>query len=204
MQDSRSLRAETTLVQTMQRLIENKKVQIILALVLVLLAIRLYFPAAPTTPDAQLVDAGENAKTGQSVSTIAAIQQYQASLEKQLGIVLSEIKGAGKVTVMLTLASTNDILAATNLVETTRTSEEKDSTGTSKVTVEESHSSQPVIARISGGDTIVKLKEILPEVSGVVVIATGANDARLQATLSQAVQTILSLPAHRVRVFPGN
>jgi len=59
MQEGKSLRADTTLDQTLQRLIENKKIQLVAALVLMLLAIRLYFPAG-ATPDAHLVDAPAN------------------------------------------------------------------------------------------------------------------------------------------------
>lgn len=202
MQDGRTLKADNTLVQTLQRLIENKKVQLILALIMVLLAIRLYFPAS-TVPDAQLVNANSPSNT-QANAAIMAVQQYQSSLEKQLQSVLGSIKGAGQVTVMLTLASSNDVEIASNTQATSRTTEEKDASGMSKLTTEETHSSQPVMARNTSGDSVVKLKELTPEISGVVVIASGANDPKMQASLTYAVQTILSLPAHRVRVFPGN
>ena len=202
MQEGRTLKADNTLVQTVQRLIENKKVQLILALILVLLAIRLYFPAT-TQPDAELVKASTSGGVQQTSAAIAAMQQYQGSLERQLESVLGQIKGAGQVTVMLTLASSNDVEVASNIQQTSRTTEEKDPSGTSKVTKEENLSSHPVMARNTSGDTVVKLKELTPEISGVVVIASGANDPKMQASLTQAVQTILSLPAHRVRVFPG-
>ena len=202
MQEGRALKADNTLVQTVQRLIENKKVQLILALILVLLAIRLYFPAAAPGPDAELVRASASSST-QTNAAIQAMQTYQGSLEKQLESVLGQIKGAGQVSVMLTLASSNDVEVASNTQATSRTTEEKDPSGTSKLTTEETHSSQPVMARNTSGDSVVKLKELTPEISGVVVIASGASDPKMQASLTQAVQTILSLPAHRVRVFPG-
>ncbi|MDP3488318.1 MAG: hypothetical protein Q8S19_10395 [Bacillota bacterium] len=202
MQDGRTLKADNTLVQTVQRLIENKKAQLILALILVLLAIRLYFPATAPAPDAQLVKASASGNA-QTNAAIQAMQTYQGSLEKQLESVLGQIKGAGQVTVMLTLASSNDVEVASNTQKTSRTTEEKDLSGTSKLTKEETHSSQPVMARNTSGDSVVKLKELTPEISGVVVIASGASDPKMQASLTQAVRTILSLPAHRVRVFPG-
>lgn len=202
MQEGKSRGAESTLVQTVQRLIENKKVQLVVALILVLLAIRLYFPAE-SAPDAHLVNAS-NQSAAQNTAAILAIQQYQNSLEKQLEAVLTQIKGAGKITVMLTLASSNDVELANNMQQTSRLTEEKDTTGTTKVTKEETYSSQPVMSRNTSGETVTKLKEITPEISGVVVVSSGANDVKVQAALTQAVQTILSLPAHRVRVFQGN
>lgn len=201
MQEGRTIKADNTLTQTVQRLIENKKVQLVLALILVLLAIRLYFPAT-APPDAQLVQGSASGNT-QTHAAIVAMQQYQDSLEGQLESVLGQIKGAGQVTVMLTLASSNDVEVASNTQDTSRTTEETDPSGTTKVSIEETHSSQPVMARNTGGDSVVKLKELTPQISGVVVIASGANDPKMQASLTQAVQTILSLPAHRVRVFPG-
>ncbi|KAF0197414.1 MAG: stage III sporulation protein AG [Bacillota bacterium] len=201
MQEGRTLKADNTLIQTLQRLIENKKAQLILALILVLLAIRLYFPAT-APPDAQLVKASVSGNT-QPNAAIVARQQYQESLEGQLESVLGQIKGAGQVTVMLTLASSNDVEIASSTQQTSRTTEDKDPSGASKVSQEETLSSQPVMARNTSGDSVVKLKELTPEIRGVVVVASGANDPKMQASLTQAVQTILSLPAHRVRVFPG-
>jgi len=200
MPEGRTQKAENTLIQSVQRLVENKKVQLVLALVLVLLAIRLYFPTT-APPDAQLVQAP--ATGTQSNAAITSMQQYQDSLQKQLESVLGQIKGAGQVTVMLSLASTSDIELAANTQVSSHTTEEKDAAGMSKTTTEETHSSQPVMARTTGGDSVVKLKELTPKISGVAVIASGANDAKIQAALTHAVQTILSLPAHRVRVFPG-
>jgi len=201
MQEGKTLKSDSTVVQTLQRLIENKKVQLVAALILMLLAIRLYFPAQGT-PDAQLVS-GNTATTSQT-TTALSILEYQESLSKELESLLSQIQGAGKVNVMLTLASSNDVHVAVNMQQTSRTTEEKDTTGVTKVTKEETHSSQPVMSRNTSGDSVVKLKELMPQISGVVVVASGAKDSRIQASLASAVQTILSLPAHRVRVFPGN
>lgn len=193
--------AESTLTQTLQKLMESKKVQMLLALVLVLVAIRLYFPPE-AAPDAALV----NSKTAAQPTVthaLTAVTQYQNSLEKQLEAHLSKIAGAGQVSVMLTLASTNDAQIAINTQHTSRNTEEKDGAGTTKVTSEQTYSSQPVMARGTGGDGVVKLKENMPQINGIVVIATGAKDPRVEQLLTHAAQTILSLPAHRVRVFPG-
>ena len=47
---------DSTVVQTLRRLLENRKTQVLLALVLLLVAIRLYLPALSSpVPDASLV-----------------------------------------------------------------------------------------------------------------------------------------------------
>lgn len=193
--------AESTLVQTMHRLLENKKVQMLLALVLVLVSIRLYFPT-DAAPDAALVNSNTTNQP-QATSALTAITQYQNSLEKQLEAHLTKIAGAGQVSVMLTLASTSDAHIALNTQKTSRHTEEKNGTGTTMTTAEQTYSSQPVMTRGQGLDGVVKLKENMPEVNGVVVVATGAKDPRIEQLLTRAAQTILSLPAHKVRVFPG-
>jgi stage III sporulation protein AG len=43
----------------------------------------------------------------------------------------------------------------------------------------------------------------LPPLAGVVVVASGANDSRVKALLSQAVQVLYGVPAHRVIVLTG-
>lgn len=194
---------ESTIVQTLKRLMENRRAQVLMALVFFLIAIRLYLPAVSgPVPDAALVSGVT--VPGTSENSLAALLQYQNTLEKQLGDTLQQISGAGKVTVMLTLAATNDVNIAQNIQETKRSTEEKDASGGTKVTTEQVMSAQPVMARGAAAyEGIIRLKETTPAINGVIVVATGADYPLVRAELSKAVQTILSLPAHRVSIFSG-
>ena len=194
---------DSTVTQTLKRMLENRKTQVIFALVLLLIAIRLYLPASSgPVPDASLVSGVTSSSTLEN--SLTAMLHFQNTLEKQLGETLQQISGAGEITVMLSLATSNDASIAQNIQETQRSTEEKDASGGTKVTTEQVLSSQPVMARsATSNEGIIRLKETAPQINGVVIIATGASNPVIRAALSQAVQTILSLPAHRVSIFPG-
>jgi stage III sporulation protein AG len=197
--------SDSTITQTLKRLFENRKSQILIAIIILLLASRLYLPytgmRAPL-PQGELVS-GQAAQKG--VSGLSEVLEYQNLLERQLSETLQSISGAGKVVVMLTLSSTSSVNIANNVQEVTRSSTENSSGGlTTKVTSEKTYSAQPVMLRVgSSVEEVIKLEERTPNINGVVVTATGATNPAVRAALSQAVQTILSLPAHRVNVFPG-
>jgi len=188
---------ETTLTATMHKLMASKKAQIVLAVILLLLGIRMFIP--------QTVEP-EHAGSGpiQSIqSELSATQQYQHSLERQLGAILSQVSGAGQVSVMLTLANTPEVRLAANVRRTARITEEREGGNVTSIQRDETESHEPVMSRVAGVDNVVITTEIMPSINGVLVIATGAVEPHIREALFLATQTILSLPAHKVQVLPG-
>lgn len=181
-----------TVVNTLQKLLENKKVQLLLALALVLLAFRLHAAPQPK-PDTTLVHAARETPAA-TEAVFGSALEYRKSLEAQLALHLSHIAGAGQVTVMLTLTDGGKAEFATDREETRR--------GTD-TTTEETLSQQTVLLQGGGRESGLKLRETMPKVQGVVVIASGASTAKVREMLTEAAVTILALPPHRVTVLPG-
>ena len=48
------------------------------------------------------------------------------------------------------------------------------------------------------------IKEINPEIKGVIIVAEGAKDSKVKLKISRAVQTVLDIPAYRVTVYERN
>ncbi len=113
-------------------------------------------------------------------------------LEKRLEDILSDIEGAGEVSVMISYDSTSEKELA---YETSASRSSKDSS--SGVTSEESEDKSAVMT--DGSPTV--LKERYPAVRGVIVTAEGAGDPAVKASLSQGVAAVLDVPAHRVCVY---
>lgn len=112
--------------------------------------------------------------------------------------ILTQISGAGKVQVSITLASDGSKAYATNTRQEKRTVEEKDAKGALKTTVEENTSNDLSVS--SGNPLLLETKG--PEVIGVLVVADGARDAAVREKLMQATATLLDVPLHKVRVMP--
>lgn len=129
--------------------------------------------------------------------SLAAMEHALAS---ELGEILSQVAGAGKVIVSVSLESGPEQNYAHNTTDDKSTVEEKDSGGGTRVTTGLNNKTEVVFAQ-NGGSPIV-IKETAPVIKGVLVIAEGASDGETKAKLSRAVQTVLNLPAHRVVVLP--
>lgn len=123
---------------------------------------------------------------------------YSTVLEKKLEEILSQLKGVGKVNVMITLEETTEIVPAFNTTKNNETTKETDSQGGTREIVREDMTIQVVTG--DEGSPIV-LKEIKPTIKGVIVIAEGAEDLSVKEMLYEAVKTVLGIPGNRVEVY---
>lgn len=125
-------------------------------------------------------------------------------IERRLKRILEEIKGAGQVEVMLTFEMGTEIVPALNRVESKDVTEEKDANGGTRILSSENITTNTVISSDGKGNQPLVLKEIKPQVKGVIVVAEGADQVEVKAKLYEAVKTVLQIPGHRVEVYPKN
>lgn len=130
-------------------------------------------------------------------------QSYQEELEQRLATTLSQIRGAGQVLVQLSLEGGNRVVYATNQQEELRHIEEQAPAGTVRVNEEKRTEAQLVMARDGNTELPIVVDETLPTIQGVLVIADGASSPLIKEELSHAVQVLLGLPAHKVKVLEG-
>jgi len=131
------------------------------------------------------------------------IPSDQAALARELEQIIGRIEGAGQVQVSISYQSGPRQQVAENTSQTTRRTEEKEPGGTVRVTTEEQKTVQAVMARPAAGEQPVVLQQEAPQIAGVLVVATGAQDPYVRERVSRAVQTLLGLPPHRVQVCPS-
>ncbi|HLR34348.1 MAG TPA: sporulation stage III protein AG [Tissierellales bacterium] len=129
-------------------------------------------------------------------------EDYAEMLEKKLEYILGQISNVGEVNVMITLEDTAEKVPATNTTKNQETSNEEDSQGGSREVLREDSTSQVVTK--GGEGTLIVLKEIKPEVKGVIVVADGAEDLQVQEKLYHAVKTVLDIPGNKVEIYSSN
>ena len=122
--------------------------------------------------------------------------------EQRLKEILSAIKGAGQVEVMITYSSGKEIIPAMNTVESTTTTEEEDNDGGTRNINQTDINSQPSTFNDSEGSKPIILKEVEPEIKGIIIISEGAEDIRVKMELMRAVQVALGVKPNQVEVFP--
>lgn len=126
---------------------------------------------------------------------------YSTLLENKLENILTQLKGVGKVRVMITLEDTAEVVPAFNTTKNNETTKENDSQGGTREIVREDMTIQVVTNE--KGEPIV-LKEIRPTIKGVIVIAEGAENLEVKEMLYEAVKTALGVPGNRVEVYSSN
>ncbi|MGE5679094.1 MAG: stage III sporulation protein AG [Pseudomonadota bacterium] len=135
----------------------------------------------------------------------ASEPDYVRNLENELSSILGKIQGAGRVSVMITLESGKEIVPAKDESISDKVTNEKDTSGGTRITDEKTTDDEVVFAAAQGGNSKpLIIKEINPEVKGVIVVAEGAKDSKIKLKISQAVQTVLDIPAYRVTVYERN
>ena len=72
---------------------------------------------------------------------------YESKLEVQLSELLSQVKGVGNVSVMITLEDETLIEPAFNTIDTEKTSEEKDNEGGVRTVIEKQTNNQVVLIK---------------------------------------------------------
>ena len=120
---------------------------------------------------------------------ITEISENILSIEDQLSQILSCVEGAGKVQVMLSIASGEETLYQT---DDSHSSNAEHTTGNSNtVTVNNSDRSETGLIR-----------QINPPVySGAIVVCQGADDARVRFAVAEAVANITGLGTDKISVL---
>ncbi|NLF34973.1 MAG: stage III sporulation protein AG [Clostridiales bacterium] len=105
------------------------------------------------------------------------------AMEKRMADALSEIDGAGRVTVILTIKSGNRKV----LAEDTR----------------ENESSAVVVSRGSGYQEAVTVQEFYPEFQGALVVCPGGGDPAVRLKLAEAVSALTGLGSNKISICKG-
>lgn len=122
--------------------------------------------------------------------------------ERKVESILSQIKGAGKVSVMITYVSGKEAVIAYDQKSNENDTQEKDSGGGARnVRQNQQESSVAYEEEQGGGKKPIVVKELQPAARGVVIVAEGAADEQVKERLCRAVQALLDVPLHRIQVF---
>lgn len=128
----------------------------------------------------ELLPGSGTQKTAASAVPAAAVSQYQTQLEQQLEELISQLQGAGKTTVMVTLTTGEETVYAVD-------------TQTGDMQQQETH------VLLQDGSALAETT-YLPQVCGVAVLCEGGGDVRVAARITELLHSLLDLPANRICV----
>lgn len=142
------------------------------------------------------VPTGGTIKEPTATSPATSTQQSSAA---ELALVLSQIAGAGRVDVYITMENgpQQEIAEETSVERTLGTGSANDDV----ITTRETRRPVTISDDAARTERPILLQQREPQVRGVVVVADGAADVEIRRRLTQAVETALGVSAHRVSVY---
>lgn len=127
--------------------------------------------------------------------------QYIKEMEAKAESLLSGVNGAGQVKVMITLRASSEQVVEKDMPVTRSQTSEQDSQGGSRMVSEFATEDATVYRKGNGYEEPYVVKTLSPSVEGVVVVAEGAGNGEVSKNLSEAVQILFGVEAHRVKVL---
>ena len=182
-------------VKDVKNLSPSKKVRYIGIFVIIAIILAIYFSTFTKESDEQNGSSASDQSTNVSTSML-----QDDDLAVKMEQTIEHISGVKDANVLITYESSKELVPAFQTGTTTDTTQES-SEGESKTTRSEDIQSE--IATVDGefGQNALILKEIEPEIKGVVVVAQGAEDIGVKMNIIQAVTTLLDIPQNKVEVF---
>lgn len=137
-------------------------------------------------------DSKASATAAKAASVDFSLEEFQNRLES----VLSQIDGAGKVAVTLTIKTGEERIVAVDQQVSRNTYDES---GVKRTESEEKHSTV-VMSSGGGGQEVVVLKSIYPTFQGALIVCEGGDSASVRLKISEAVSALTGLGADKISV----
>ncbi len=186
---------------------ENKKQKYVLAIALIaILFILLGNLLSPKNElDTELnqeTDAKVQEDDIEEVSLIKNVNEIEASYEKDLQVMLNQIKGVSEVEVMVNVDSTNVNVYEKDLIMGNQSTDETDKNGGMRNVEDETKETKLVYVRQGDQEVPVLVQTKKPDVRGVFIIAKGADNATVKKWIVESVSKVLDVPTYRISVMP--
>ena len=179
---------------------ENMAIMALLGILLMVIAI----PVKKTETQKDQTAAPENKSTASGTQETEEEDNtggYAGELEERLESLLASMEGVGNVKVMVILDSSREQVVEKDIPSTMDTTKETDSTGGSRDVINSRQEETTVYVTDSAGNKtpyVSKIRE--PSIEGVAVVAQGGGNAVIQKNITEVIQALFGIEAHKIKV----
>lgn len=135
-------------------------------------------------------------------STELSMAEYESLYEGQLKKILEEVIGVGEVSVMVNLESSEEVVIEKDTNERTQVTKEVDKDRATRDIQESAKDQKVVLVQGEQGEHPIVVKKVKPKVRGVLVVAKGAENIKVKAWITEAVQRSLHVEPHKISILP--
>ena len=186
-----------------------KKEQWLLLLLAGAVLMILAMPAGQSQEKGSLYDTGTSGtecgkaegRPGSGGTATFGDNSYVASLEERVKEILKNVEGVGQVDVMIALKSTEEKVLQTDQSTSSSSTKEQDSSGGNREILQSDSEETTVLTDSGEGNQPIIQKELYPEISGIVISASGGGSPQIEAEISEAMEALFGLPAHKIKVL---
>ena len=146
-------------------------------------------------------ESSQMADTGQETESSA--DAYADGLEERLEELLGQMEGVGKVRVMITLEDTGESVVEKDTSTSGSSTGETDSQGGKRQITESSSEESTVYRDDTEGEPFIA-KENMPQIEGVLVVAQGGGNISTAENISESLQALFGIEAHKIKVVKMN
>ncbi|MEG2018202.1 MAG: stage III sporulation protein AG [Clostridium sp.] len=132
----------------------------------------------------------------------AVDKAYKKSLEEELTSILEEIDGVGKVKAVINFENGVERIPVFNEDKSTSETKETDTSGGERNINQENGGSNVVMESNEGNQKPFITKENSPTISGILIVAEGADDRATELRVKQAALKLFGLEDEKVVVYP--
>ncbi|SFR67555.1 hypothetical protein [Anaeromicropila populeti] len=161
-------------------------------------------------PDIGGADKSVSQQNGQEVSAeiktnAGSTGEYLEEMENKLEGILNKVDGIGKVEVMITAKASKEQVTLKDSPVSQDNTTETDGSGGSRVSSSIDREEETILIQSGQGETSPYIvKELEPEIEGVLVIAQGGDNSSIISEINSAVQVLFDVPAHKIKVMKMN
>lgn len=182
----------------LQTFFKTRKKEQILAILLTAAILLLVF--WPTGSDSGTVQTPTEKDASVSVVTETETDERK-NLENELKAMLEQVEGVGAVDVAITMESSGTRTVEKDVPSSQSSSAETDSGRKNSQTAEATEEQTVYLEQADGTKTPYVIRETMPEVRGVLVVAQGAGDPQVVSEIKEAVMALFHLDAHKIKVM---
>ena len=175
--------------------------------ILALLGILLMVIALPvkktenTRDETGLSDTGSDTMKTSETEKDDGDGSYTQEVENRLEALLSSMDGVGEVKVMVTLSSSVEQVVEKDVPYSMDTTKETDRAGGSRDVVNSKQEETTVyVTDQAGNKTPYISKTLEPAIEGVTVVAQGGGNAVVQKNITDVIQALFGVEAHKIKV----
>lgn len=128
--------------------------------------------------------------------------EYEERMEKRMEEILQKVDGIGAVEVMITVKGSKEKVTLKDSPYSEETIKESDSAGGTRESQSITTEEETVLVDGNSNTAVpYVLKEIEPEIEGMLILAENGNNSTLKTEIMEAVQVLFDVPSHKIKVM---